>query len=270
MATPINVPADLPSAHTLNEVPTRAFVFIHALGTNTDIRKRMNAHGYTQEDHLEGWRLLEQVSNIRKAGSALAHVAATDALTELDQWDELGFHKAHAALVYRFPVQAQFVFEDLAPTQGPAAILGVITFLDRLDQLESGVGRDATKDADKQALELLAKRGIDGAERARLRALVTVAQSEPQTPAQVTTAKEIVDARTTSLGALYAWYSEWTEIAREVITKRADRISLGIAKRRTAESGSDDADPEAPTVPEAPVVPVVSAPEPIVTPVSPV
>jgi hypothetical protein len=79
---------------------------------------------------------------------------------------------------------------------------------------------------------------------------------------------ELEATRTKGLAALYAWYSEWTEIAREVVTKGADKIVLGIAKRRASETAttpdgdgeddSQDADATAPTVPDAPVVPVAA------------
>ena len=101
-----------------------------------------------------------------------------DAVRALDEWDELGFHKAHAALTRRFPEQAEFIFNDLTAAQGPGAVLAIMKFLDRLDVLEKGTGRDATHDADLKALELLSARGIDATERARLRDLIAVAQSE--------------------------------------------------------------------------------------------
>jgi hypothetical protein len=84
MATSISVPFDLPSAHTLNEIPRRAFQFLHALRTQVNVRTAMKAHGYTREDHLEGWRMLQEVSNMRAPGPMFVRLAATDALAERD------------------------------------------------------------------------------------------------------------------------------------------------------------------------------------------
>ncbi len=47
-----------------------------------------------------------------------------------------------------------------------------------------------------------------------------------------------------NLSALYAWYAEWTEVARAVVSRRADRILLGIAKQRK-KGGADETMPTA-------------------------
>ena len=45
--------------------------------------------------------------------------------------------------------------------------------------------------------------------------------------------KPISDAeREATLLKLYAWYSEWSTIARLVLTRRDHQIAIGIAKRR--------------------------------------
>ena len=58
----------------------------------------------------------------------------------------------------------------LSPSNGAAAILGVETLLDRLDALASSKNA-----ADRAAIATLDARGLDDAERKRLRALVKVA-----------------------------------------------------------------------------------------------
>lgn len=234
MATSNVLNIEIPGPQTLNDVPKRAFAFLHALGTSLNVRAIMKSHGYTQEDHLEGWRLLTKTSGPNGNLGGM-RVATSDAIAELDAWDEIGFRKAYATLARRFPDQAKLVFDDLAASQGPSCVVGIVKFLDRLDILEKGPGRTATQDTDKQALELLAKRGIDTAERARLRALVDAAQAEPELPLGAKTVDELNETRTRDLVALYAWYTEWAEIARAVISRRNERIALGIAKRRKSD-----------------------------------
>ena len=220
---------EAPSTQTVLATPKRAFVFLAALGMDAELQDEMNQHGYRPEDHEEGWRLLLKASSskIRFVGRQSLAAAAIQAL---DAWDEVGFLKAQAALVHRFPAQAEFIFADLGPSQGPAAVLGVATFLDRLDALEKGTGREDTRDADAKALELLAIRGIGTDERARLRALIGDAQLAPKVDPQGTAALEA--AHEVDMLALYAWYFEWSERARAIFTNRAARIQLGIAKRR--------------------------------------
>ncbi len=69
------------------------------------------------------------------------------------------------------------MFSGLTASTGSAAVAGVATLLQRLNALESGSDKDraATKKEDKKAVELLATRRFDKAERARLEKLVEVA-----------------------------------------------------------------------------------------------
>ncbi len=226
--------SSMPGPQTLAQLPNRAFAFLSALGTQGELRRAMSEHGYTQDEHREGWRLLLAASGSEtRAESAPGVSLATEAIRALDEWDELGFLKAHGALAYRFPEQAAFVFQDLAATEGPLAVLGVAKFLDRLDALEKGEGRADTHDADTKALELLATRGIGTEERARLRALVVEAQAEPDTKKPSEAVQKESD-HAEALEALYGWYAEWSDLARAIVSKRASRITMGLAKRKRA------------------------------------
>ncbi len=250
----------VPQIQTLNETPKRVLAFLTALGTQFTLRALMKSHGYTQDDHLEGWRLLIKASGSGPEGFAPLRAAAADAIAELDAWDEVGFHKAHAALRRRHPVQAAFVFNDLAPSQGREAVLGVIRFLDRLDALENDPNRAGTRDEDKKALESLAQRGFDATERARLRDLVELAQSEPEISVDPNSAAA---TRVKDLADLYAWYAEWTEVARAVVPRRADRLAIGIARKKR--SSRDDEEEETDEPEDTQPVPAVTQPAPAVT-----
>lgn len=87
------------SDSTLAEIPRRAFAFINTLGSQVSIRAVLNAHGYTEADHEEGWRLLVKASSSPRAVLAYSSAPAAAAVEELDETDELLFHKAHAAIV---------------------------------------------------------------------------------------------------------------------------------------------------------------------------
>jgi hypothetical protein len=55
------------------------------------------------------------------------------------------------------------LLQGLQPATGAEALLGIRALLDRLDQLEKGPSRKATRKQDSEALALLAERGIGSA-----------------------------------------------------------------------------------------------------------
>jgi len=256
MSTVFSAAVDTPSRQTLGEIPQRAFQFLRALGTHPEIRHVVKEHGYTQACHEEGWKLLLAASGSRfDLGDApRMSTKAGEAIDELATWCPTGFHLTHAALMRKFPDQCAFLFQELAPAQGPESVLAVAKFLDRLDVLDNGTDPDRkeTVDADKKAVESLSTRDLSRDERARLRKLVEIVQSEPMIPRAVVKAEAVTEANTADLIALYAWYNEWTEVARTVVTARQDKILLGIAHRRNG--ASEEADPPA-AAPESPAKP---------------
>ena len=137
------------------------------------------------------------------------------------------------------PEVVNFLFGNLSPKQGPEAVVGVSTLLGRLDALENAPERKATRKADQAALATLASRGYPAGERARLRGLVAAAQT-------LVVEAPISDAeREATLQKLYAWFNEWSTIARMVLVRRDHQIAVGIAKRRKAKKGAAAAEPAA-------------------------
>jgi hypothetical protein len=120
------------------------------------------------------------------------------------------------------------------------AILSIATFLDRLDALENDPARAATREADRAALARLAERGIDAAERARLRALVKTAMrattdapapTPPRAPSTPAAPAELPVDQAESLRKLRAWYDDCSRTAKALIKRRDYLIALGLAKR---------------------------------------
>ncbi len=67
-----------------------------------------------------------------------------------------------------------------------------------------------------------------------------MAQSSPIIPAEAyAKAAELESQRVDALKALYAWYAQWSEVARAVVTRRGDLVLLGMAKRRGREDGAE-------------------------------
>jgi hypothetical protein len=238
---------------TLDQTPDRVLKLLRGL-TRTGIAQRMAAVGYGNADHVEGWTLLQQSSGYQpdvplvtlQGGPADPEVAA--AIKFVDDFDETGFELADAGLKRRFPKQWEFVMKGLVAKSGIAALVDVETFLDRIDALESGKGRDAsTRDADQRAVKLLATRTIDKAKRTALREALRVAKSFK---VQETPAPDTLDeaARERATLALRAWYEEWSKTARSVIKRRDFLISLGLANRHTRpESPATEAEAEGET-----------------------
>lgn len=119
------------------------------------------------------------------------------------------------------------------------------TVLNRLDELENGQDRKATRKADHAALQKLATRGIPPEERARLHELLAVVKAKPADgelavdPAADAEA-EPPEQHAAKL-ALRAWYVEWSEIAKAVIKRRDYLILLGLAKRKAPKKGGEPA-----------------------------
>lgn len=249
------------SRQVLEEAPERVLTFLAGVGTSVLIRMGLARVGYSEKDHEEGWRLLHAATGYQApVPIPIAEQAVSDAISELDAWDEPNFRLARAALVRRHPDAAAFLFADLDAATGSAAVLSVKTFLDRLDQLDGTLpGRDhkdrAKKAADGAATAALAKRGITPTERGRLRALVAMAEKGAELSKEaLQLAKESekqAEARVLALGELRAWYDEWAETARVVIKRRDQLIRLGLAKRRSG-GGNEPNEPSDPTDPSDP------------------
>ncbi len=236
----------VPSDTVLDEISGRGLKLLGAISSSSYIRDTLARRGYTDATHELGWSLVLEAAGYRRpAVEALQKPEAAAAIAELDAWDEPNFRVARAALVL-FPEQRELVFQDLGPQIGSAAVASVATFLDRLDELESGKERKATRKADQAALDRLAERGIHKEERARLRKLLAVAMGSPDPGSAAP--KMAADAEKQALKAaeqrdgkvaLWAFWTEWSEVAKADIKRRDHLIHLGLAKRKAGKKGNE-------------------------------
>lgn len=230
-------------APTLEGTPVRLMILLRGIGTQKVVRETLRACGYTAKEHARGWELLHRCSGFVE-GSEGEDTAVAETIAELDAWDEPTFSIADASLKHRHPAQHAFVFQDLRASRGVAAVVGVHTFLSRLDALEASPDRAATREADHAALATLSDRGITADERTRVWALVR--KAEALTEDATSDAKQLSAAEQTSrLRDARAFYEEWAQIARTLISRRDLLIRLGLAQRK-APGASDDA-PVTPT-----------------------
>lgn len=223
--------AEQPSRQVLDGVPTRVLTFLLGVGKYSAIRTALAGRGYSEAQHELAWGHLKKLAVFPAGTTPTLDKPVRDAVIEIDAWDEPNFAVIRAVLENHHPEVVSFLFDNLSAKQGPEAVVGVSMLLDRLDALDSSPDRKATRKADHASLATLASRGYTTEERARLRGLVDLTQT-------VVVTKPISDEeREKTLGRLYAWYNEWSTIARLVLTRRDHQIAVGIAKRRKAKKG---------------------------------
>jgi len=218
---------DPPSRQVLDEAPARVLKFLIGVSSSSVARMALLAVGYSQEEHDSAWALLKSLGALGGAGPTAPDKVSQDAVNELNAWDEPNFPVVEAIVARRHPEQAEFLFAGLEPSDvGSEAVHAISTLLDRLDQLQSGKGRDkSVHKADKDVVARLAARGYTSEERNRLRDLVKTALTVvPVTP--ISTAES--DAIKIELAG---FFNEWSTQARKVIKRRDILIRLGLAKR---------------------------------------
>lgn len=238
----------LPSDSVLDEIPFRSLRLFGAISSNPYIRATVNTRGYTETIHEHVWALILKAAGFRQTPAAqLLKPEAASAIKEIDAWDEPNFRVARATLL-EMPEQLTFVFDGLEPQKGTASVASVSIFLDRLDELQNSKERKATRKADLAALEKLAARRIDDAERKRLRELIAVATGSPLAEElaadPVKAEKEVARKAEQREAKIELWrlFMEWSEIARADIKRRDHLIQLGLAKRK---EGKKKEQPEA-------------------------
>ena len=223
---------------TLEATPARVVVFLRGLGTSITLRSVLAQRGYTPAEHRRGWHLLHEASGFESSlpdePPPDEDTTASQAVATLDDWDESGLRIVSAALRHRHPDQHAYVLDGLTASRGASAVVGVRKLLDRIDALQSGKGRPAGQRAgDRAALATLTARGIDDRERARLRTLVTQAESYGAVSDLAARQSDSVTSEEEHLATLRdlrAWYEEWSDIARAVIKRRDHLLRLGLAQ----------------------------------------
>jgi hypothetical protein len=225
------------STEVLEASTERATRFLSGIGAVAVIRTLLAEAGMTDEAIIEGRDAL--FACLAAPRSAKASLDTDDAraqrasVAELDQWDEPNFGRFSATLKRHHPSAGAYIFTNLSASTGVAAVEGIATFLTRVDALEGGTDpeRQGTMADDRNAVALLAERGLTKAERVRLRALVHVALSPTGTLPEAPFA-QTPEERIRALTALREWYDEWAATARAVVKKKSYLIRLGLANRK--------------------------------------
>ena len=220
--------------------------FLRGVGNNPEIKAALATRGYTDDEHLLGYKLLHTVDGHRQP-AAVRDSTPTEMLDAVSAWLDPTLRCARGALERFYPEQASFVMEGLAAARGPEALLTATKFLDRLDALEGSPDRKSTRKADHHALALLATRGIDEKQRVLARKQVAAAET-PATPADVRVITT-VDEQERDVQAMLAWYADWSGTAHAVIKRRDLLIRIGLAHRISRKKAATAPTPQVPPAP---------------------
>jgi hypothetical protein len=203
------------------------------------------AHGFSDDDLQEGWKLLMEVTRTRLSFVPSLPAMDPTLLTQLDDWENRWFPIASATLQRRFPSVHERVFLNLSQAEGAAVIVSVGTFIERYDQIALAADKGGMGAEGKEAKKLLDKRGLTAAVINEARDLLKrLGAVEPPKPAEEPPTEEQYAAAET---VMWGWYLEWSAIARTAIKDRRLLRQLGFlqttGKRRgggEAEEGGDE------------------------------
>jgi hypothetical protein len=203
----------------------------------------LSEFGFKQADMQEGWALIHALGKGRLLVARPAPLGGAETLRALDAWENRWFPIAHAALGRRFPAVAALFFLNLTQTEGPGVAISVRVFVDRYDELAAGserYGADASRAAD-----LLRQRGLTAAVVDEAKALYASLTHVAEAPESLELEAQ-QQALSRAEAAMWAWYLEWSKIARVAIKQRSLLRQLGfLATRRGEEDDQDEAAPPA-------------------------
>jgi len=213
---------------TTGQKIVRILYFLRGLGSRR-VARPLVAHGFTPEDLEEGWSLLKTACgsklDLRRGGTDPALVA------QLDAWENHWFPVALATLTRGAPEVGEAIFLNLSQASGIEAVITVGTFVERLRKAE----REGTKQ-EKDAVKLLGRRGLTEAVIAEAEALLGRVESLPDLDDDVDDGED----RTEAEQAAWAWYLEWSTIARQAITDRNALRELGFLRPTGRNELGDD------------------------------
>ncbi len=211
-------------------------------------------HGFQVADLEEGWSLLRRASETRLDVVPVPSAPA-GVYEELDAFENKWFPICKAALDRSYPKVSERVFLNLRQTSGLEVSVSVSTFVRRVRDLEQGGSGD-----DSAARDLLARRGLSEAVLGAAEGLLKSLEVEPRAPAVPSPNPQDVLA---AEEAMWAWYLEWSIIARQAVHDRRLLRSLGFLTATGNEVPVDEPTEED-AVNDEPDAPDATAPAPAV------
>lgn len=201
---------------TVNQKAHRVLQFLLGLRLPSAL-KALRRHGFTDADVREGWQRLQALSTVPSGVDEDGpDPGALDAVAEFEStWLPI----ARVCMQHHYPKVATWLFNGLHDTQSSPLHVG--EFLDRVAALREGSPADLPSRA---AYDLLVLRGLDEQIVNRTREQIAVSQQSVPRPAVLPDARE----QHALEHALWAWYLEWSALARIAIKDRRVLRALGF------------------------------------------
>lgn len=209
------------------------------------VMKALGPFGFGPARLEEGW------DHVRKQSAA--RLMLDDTVTEstevaaVDAWENKWYPIIEAALFRHAPNVHKKVFLNMARTDGLEALIAVRELVRRLDEVAAAPDAESVA-----ATAVLAERGVTAAVREEAKSLLAAAEA-PKNDASdddIDAARAAIDA---AEQALWAYYLEWSTIARTAIKDRKLLRSLGFLARKSASGEEEIVDDAAPSgVPASP------------------
>lgn len=228
---------------TMSQKAERVLTLLLAL-RNARIAGALKQHGFTNADLEEGWTLLRAVTRTQLDEPVESVPMDSDALRALDAWENQWFVIASATLGRRAPQVHERLFRNLSQTDGVEVIVSVGTFLERLDNLDKPTKDGGLGNEGKDAKKLLAARGLSDKVIGEAKALVhQLSHVEGPLPDLEKVAAEEASFEKAEEN-LWAWYLEWSTIARSAIKQRSLLIKLGFLRGNGRSDGAAEEESE--------------------------
>lgn len=201
---------------------------------NPRVAAALAAHGFTEDDLREGWRLLAALT--RQRLSIQVQVEDPHMMAELDAFENKWFPIVRVALERHNPQVAEQLFMNLYQTEGVEVVVSVRTFLERIAQMQQAA--DPYGPNGIEAWQLLQRRGLTAERVAEAQEMLQKLGTFREEPQPEPSAEEQALAEQ----ALWSWYLEWGGIARATLSDRRLLRSLGFLQNRRSRSDEEEDD----------------------------
>ncbi len=203
---------------------------------NRRVQAALARYGLTQEHVTRGHQLLRAATLATLTPRSLPKNKSTKLL---DEFENLWFPIVRATLANNLPDIGEWLFANLAQTEGLDVVTSVGAFVQRLELLASGDSPFEGRGVD--AVALLAERSFDDQVLSDVREILDgLSDFEPSTESSVEADVETAETE------MWSWYLEWSTIARTVIKERSLLRALGFLKASRRSGSDDEADDAAP------------------------
>ncbi len=199
------------------------------------------AHGFTTEDIAEGWALLQKTTR-QTLDKAPPNVKSRDYPGELAAWDRTWLSIARITLTRRAPEALSWLLPEAPKKAQRVPILRAHLFLERWDLLTAPKRKGGFGPGGAEVRALLEARGLSPEVIDEGRALVAGVEGRGEAAEKANAGPpidETVSVFADAERAAWAWYLEWSGVARAAIRDRLVLHLLGLRRGRGPAAASE-------------------------------